>query len=63
MAELFYMVYRAKDDKIMATGTARECAKQLGLHSVDCFHSLVSKSRKGVTKKYEVIVEKEGAIE
>lgn len=60
---MFYIVYRAKDDKILAVGDAKECAKQMELASVGCFHSIVSKSRKGITKEYEIVVEKEGELE
>ena len=63
MPENFYMVYRAADDKILATGTSRECAKQMGLTGPNCFLSLVSKTRKGKIKKYEIVVEKEGELE
>lgn len=52
----FYMVYRAKDDSIAATGSAEECAKQMGFTAVQSFYSLVYLVNKGKCKTYEIII-------
>ncbi len=52
----FYTVYLRKTDEIVVSGTAVECAAKMN-KSVNCFHSLVSKNRKGKQKKYVVVVE------
>lgn len=59
---MFYIVYLAADDSIVATGNAEECARQMG-RSVNSFHCLVGRVRKGKTKKYEISSSKEGEIE
>ena len=57
-AQHFYFIRRRKDDSIAAVGTARECVAQLGLTSIECFRSLVSKNRKGTYKTYEIDIER-----
>lgn len=52
----FYMVYLAKDDSIVATGSAEECAKQMGYKNVNCFYSLVQHIRNGKRKTLEIII-------
>lgn len=52
----YYTVYSNKDDTVVASGTARECAKQLGL-TLDSFRSFVSNTRSGRTKTFSVVVE------
>ena len=59
----FYMVYLAKDDTIVATGSARECTKQMGLKNENAFRNIVSKSKLGKIKKYEVIISKSDTLE
>ena len=59
---MFYIVYLAKDDSIVATGNAEECARQMG-RSVNSFHCLVSRVRSGKNKKFEISSSKEGEIE
>ena len=59
----FYMVYLAKNDSIVAVGTAEECAKQLGLRSVKVFYDIVGKTRKGKLSRYEIVIEDEGELE
>ena len=48
----YYTVYLAKDDSIVAFGTARNCARMLGL-TPSRFHQLLSQIRSGKSKKYE----------
>ena len=53
----FYFVRRRKDDSIVAIGTAAECMKQMGIESLNSFHSIVAKNRSGVRKTYEIDIE------
>lgn len=50
----FYIVRLRKDDRIVATGTAGECAKALGFKSAKTFYMMVSKHRHAGRKRYEV---------
>ena len=59
----FYMVYLAKDDTIVATGSAEECTKQLRLKNVHTFYSIMGKSRSGKLSKYEVIISDSDTLE
>ena len=59
----FYMVYLAKDDTIVATGSAEECAKQMRLKDVYCFYSVISKVRNGKCSRYEVIISDTDTLE
>lgn len=54
--ESYYTVYLNATDAVVATGTARECAKQLGIKYTS-FHYMVYKYRLGEQKKYTVIDE------
>lgn len=54
-----YTVYRAKDDKLVAFGIAKECAETMNLSSVASFYSLVCNVLKGKNRKYEILVERE----
>lgn len=54
----YYTVYLNTTDEVVAAGTAKECAEQLG-KSLGCFYSLVSKSKKKLRKKYTVYTEKD----
>lgn len=50
-----YTIYLAKDDSIVASGTAKECANQMGV-SHDVFRSIVSRAKNKKRKKYEVYI-------
>ena len=50
----YYTVFLSQNDDIIASGTARECAKQLG-KTLNGFHSLVSKNTLGIHKKYVIV--------
>lgn len=52
----YYTVYLRATDEVIAYGTSRECAKIMG-KSLNCFHSMVSKTKKGKQNKYDVLVE------
>ena len=59
----FYMVYLAADDSIVATGSAEECTKQMGLKNVHSFYSIIGKSRSGKLSRYEVIISDTDTLE
>jgi transcriptional regulator NrdR family protein len=50
-----YTLYRAKDDTIVASGTAKECAEQMGT-TVGSFKSIVSRAKNKQRKKWEVYI-------
>ena len=52
---IYYTIYLSKNDEVIASGTARTCMKQMNLKSINAFYSLVSKSAKGIRKKYTVV--------
>ena len=52
----FYIVRLKADDTIIAVGSAKECARIMGI-SVESFHCAVTRSRKGIQNKYEIDVE------
>ena len=52
----FYMVYLAKDDSIVATGSAEECAKQMGYKNTHSFYCFVQHVRAGRRKTHEIII-------
>lgn len=52
----YYTVWLSKTDQIVATGTAEECAEQLGMTKAS-FYSLVWRAREGMRKKYTVLQE------
>ena len=51
---LLYTVYD-RDDNIVCTGTAEECASILGYSSKNTFYSVVCKTKKGITSKYTFV--------
>lgn len=53
---LYYAVYLRKEDRMVVSGTSRECAAALGT-SLNGFHSLVSKVQSGKNKKWEIYKE------
>ena len=52
----FYIVYLTKDDSIVATGSAKECAKQMGHKDVHSFYTLVKRVRSGECKTHEITI-------
>jgi hypothetical protein len=57
------MVYLAADDSIVATGSAKECTKQMGLKNEQVFRSIVSRASLGKNRKYEVIISDTDTLE
>lgn len=54
---MYYTVYDARTDDVLAFGNAAQCAVMLGYASSQTFHSIVSKVQHGKHKKYSVVVE------
>jgi hypothetical protein len=54
---MYYTVYDARTDDVLAFGNAAQCAVMLGCASSQTFHSIVSKVQHGKHKKYSVVVE------
>lgn len=55
---VFYIVRLRKDDSIVAVGTAEECARVMRM-SINSFRTTVSRSRNGLSHKYEIDIEEE----
>jgi len=55
-----YEIYDNKTGKLLARGNARECKKKLGCSSMDTFYALANRSKRGINKKYRVVVLKGG---
>ena len=54
MRNWYYAVYRKKDGKLVACGSALACMVQLGFSSIHVFYTLVYRAKRGISKKYEV---------
>lgn len=52
----YYFVYEAKTDKLLAYGTAKECAAQLGV-TLDSFYCTVSRAQARVRGRYEIFID------
>ena len=50
----YYTVYDKKTEKVVAFGTARECAKQMN-RSLASFYCTVSRNRSGKHHKYDIV--------
>lgn len=66
----YYTVYLKKNDKVLCSGTARECADAMGFGKknatsrLNTFHSVVSKTRAGMVSKYSFCIERpDGSME
>lgn len=53
----YYALYLRKTDKLVCSGTAKECAEQLGV-SMNAFYTMAHKALHGKTKKWEAYVER-----
>lgn len=49
---VYYTVYLAKNDRVIAFGLAGDCAKMLGMNKAT-FFSTLSNAKKGDNEKYE----------
>lgn len=54
---MYYTVYDARTDEVLAFGNAAQCAAMLGCANARIFHSIVSKVWHGRVKKYAVVAE------
>lgn len=54
----YYTVYNERNDEIIASGSAQECAERLGI-KVSSFYYAISRQRSGRTKKPRYYIEKE----
>lgn len=52
----YYEIRDAVTGKLIARGNSRECRKILGCSSMDTFYALVNRSRRGINKKYSVVI-------
>jgi len=59
----YYAIYDAFSDELLAEGNARECRKQLGCASLDSFYALANRARRGINKKYRVVIKKGGEVD
>lgn len=58
----YYEIYDQYSDELLAKGTAKECRRQLGCASADSFYALANRSRRGINKKYRVVIKKGGEV-
>lgn len=54
---MYYTVFLAKTDEVVAFGNAEQCAKKLGLKNARQFHAVVSKTSSGIHKRYVIVKE------
>ena len=59
----YYAIYDAKSGRLLAEGNARECQKKLGCSSIDTFYTLANRARRGINKKYKVVIKKGGEVD
>lgn len=59
----YYTVYREDTEETIAFGNVVQCTEILGLKNARQFHAFVSKTRSGLRKHYEVVVEEAGEDE
>lgn len=55
----FYMIYLNRDDELIASGTAGQCARKLGI-KLGSFYSLVSRAPRRENGKYAVVKQSMG---
>ena len=59
----YYAVYDAKTDELLAEGNSRECREKLGCSSMDTFYALANRARRGINKRYRVVIKKGGQVD
>lgn len=59
----YYEIYDRYSGELLAKGTAKECRRQLGCASKDSFYALANRARRGINKKYRVVIKKGGEVE
>ena len=53
----YYAIYERKTDRLLASGSAAFCTRQLGIASIRSFYCMVGRIRSGKIKKYEILIE------
>ncbi len=56
----YYAVYDRYSGELLAEGNAKECMRALGCASTDSFYALANRSKRGINKKYRVVIKKGG---
>lgn len=56
----YYEIYDRYSDELLTRGNAAECRKALGCASLDSFYALANRARRGINKKYRVVIKKGG---
>lgn len=59
----YYAVYDAKTGILLAEGNAVECRRKLKCSSLDTFYALVNRAKRGINKKYKVVIRKGGEVD
>lgn len=59
----YYAIYDARTDELLAEGNARECRDKLGCSSMDTFYALANRARRGINKRYRVVIKKGGQVD
>lgn len=59
----YYAVYDAKTGILLAEGNAVECRRKLKCSSLDTFYALVNRAKRGINKKYRVVIKKGGEVD
>lgn len=58
----YYEIYDRYSDELLTRGNAAECRKALGCASLDSFYALANRARRGINKKYRVVIKKGGQV-
>ena len=56
----YYEIYDRYSGELLTRGNAAECRKALGCASLDSFYALANRARRGINKKYRVVIKKAG---
>lgn len=59
----YYEIYDRYSDELLTRGNAAECRKALGCASLDSFYALANRARRGINKKYRVVIKKGGQVD
>lgn len=60
MSMNYYAFYDAETGRLLAEGTAVEVKRKLGFASIDVLYAMANRSRRGIIKKYRVVIKKGG---
>lgn len=59
----YYEIYDRYSGELLTRGNAAECRKALGCTSLDGFYALANRARRGINKKYRVVIKKGGQVD